>query len=101
MCPVEGPLSAQQVESLDTEAYVASGSYATKRTSARAFIDVLSSFVLQTMQGEEVNDDDINVLESSFAQLVVSIIDGFSQVFAERDSNDDACCHSSRSRSGA
>ena len=55
-----------------------------------AFIDGLGSFVLQTMQGEEVNDDDINVLESSFAQLFVSLVDGFSQVVAERDSDNDA-----------
>jgi hypothetical protein len=89
LCPVEGPLSMEQMaEAESAETHVTRGSYAVKLGSARAFIEDLGSFVIQSMRALE--EDDIEMLETSFAEMFVELVNGFDSVVAERDSNNNA-----------
>ena len=88
LCPVEGPLSNEQVESVDTATHVTSGSYSVKLSSARAFIEDLGSFVIQSIRALE--DDRIEMLVRSFAEMFVGLVDKLDSVVAERDANNNA-----------
>lgn len=89
LCPVEGPMSAEQLDVASRDhTRVVSGSHAVKISSARAFIDGLGSFVMQTMQG--LGEAEVDMLQNSFAELFALLVDGFAGVVAERDANNDA-----------
>jgi hypothetical protein len=83
--PVQGPLSEEQLASLDVNQYVVSGSYAARLDEARKFIDDLGLFVLGELK--EIEDADVKTVEESVAQLFADLIAGIATVCAERESN--------------
>lgn len=88
LCPVEGPLTTEQVASLDLANYAVSGMYAVKIVKAREFIDDLGLYALQSMH--ELDEADAKRIETSFAQLFADLLEGIFSVVAERDANNNA-----------
>lgn len=88
LCPVQGPMSEDQLAALNPNLHVKSGSYATRLDHAREFIDDLGSYAVQAMQG--FSREEVEMIESSVAQLFTGLVDGIADVVAERSASNAA-----------
>jgi hypothetical protein len=87
MCPVEGPLSIEETLHGDHNGAVVAGRHRVKLSDALGFINDLGSHIMETL-ARLPSDQIINL--SSVAQLFAVLIDGLTNVVAERDAANEA-----------
>lgn len=88
LCRISGPHDEAAIAAIDESSTVLRGSYSVNVSDARAYLEDLGSFVLQSL--EELDANEVGVLERSIAGLFAGLVDGVSGVLAQRDLNNEA-----------